>query len=176
MLLWIWMYQYLFKMAPNPFGCITRSEIAGSGSLILDAQMVEPAKWESQVHVRSLDQKDPLEKGMTTHSAILAWRILYREKPGRLLSTGSQRVRHNWTTNTFTFFHGNFIRNFLRNGHTVFHSSCTVFYSHPHAHACPLLFLSRSPKSSFARYLGHTMNISAGIVTAKFTYKSWLLT
>ena len=70
------MYQYLFKMAPNPFGCITRSEIAGSGSLILDAQMVEPAKWESQVHVRSLDQKDPLEKGMTTHSAILAWRIL----------------------------------------------------------------------------------------------------
>ena len=38
---------------------------------------------------------NPLEKGMATHSSILAWRI---EEPG---SMGSQRVRHNWTTNTF---------------------------------------------------------------------------
>ena len=41
------MYKYLFKTAPNPFGYITRSEIAGSGSLILDAQMVKPAMWET---------------------------------------------------------------------------------------------------------------------------------
>jgi len=36
----------------------------------------------------------PLEKGMATHSSILAWRIPWTEEPGRLQSMGSQRVRH----------------------------------------------------------------------------------
>ena len=36
-----------------------------------------------------------LEEGMATHSSILAWRILWTEKPGRLQSMGLQRVRHN---------------------------------------------------------------------------------
>ena len=44
--------------------------------------------------VRSLGQEDPLEKEMVTHSSILAWRIPWTEKPGRLQSTGSQRVGH----------------------------------------------------------------------------------
>ena len=35
-----------------------------------------------------------LEKGMATHSSILAWRTPWTEKPGKLQSTGSQRVRH----------------------------------------------------------------------------------
>ena len=52
-----------------------------------------PAVWESQV--QSLGQEDPLEKGMATHSNILAWRIPWTEEPGGLQSTGSQRVRHN---------------------------------------------------------------------------------
>ena len=34
--------------------------------------------------VQSLSQEDPLEKEMTTHSSILAWEILWTEKPGRL--------------------------------------------------------------------------------------------
>ena len=38
--------------------------------------------------------EDPLEKGMATHSSILAWRIPWAEEPGRLQSMGSQRVRH----------------------------------------------------------------------------------
>ena len=38
--------------------------------------------------------KDPLEKGMATHSSILAWRIPWTEEPGRLESMGLQRVRH----------------------------------------------------------------------------------
>ena len=38
--------------------------------------------------------EDPLEKGMGTHSSILAWRILWTEEPGRLPSMGSQRVRY----------------------------------------------------------------------------------
>ena len=39
--------------------------------------------------VQSLGQEDPLEKGMTTHSSILAWRIPWTEEPGGLQSTGS---------------------------------------------------------------------------------------
>jgi len=45
--------------------------------------------------VLSLGQKDPLEKGMATHSCILGWRTPWTEEPGRLQSIGSQRVGHN---------------------------------------------------------------------------------
>ena len=48
-----------------------------------------PAMWETQV--RSLGQED-LEKGMATHSSILAWRIPWTEEPGGLQSMGLQRV------------------------------------------------------------------------------------
>ena len=51
-----------------------------------------PAVQETQV--QSLGWEDPLEKGMTTHSSILAWRIPRTEEPGGLESTGLQRVRH----------------------------------------------------------------------------------
>ena len=44
--------------------------------------------------------EDPLQKGMATHSSILAWRITWTEEPGGLQSMGLQRVRHNWH-NTF---------------------------------------------------------------------------
>ena len=40
-----------------------------------------PAVWETQI--RSLDQEDPLEKGMATYSSILAWRIPWTEEPSR---------------------------------------------------------------------------------------------
>ena len=46
--------------------------------------------------------RPPLEKGMATHSSILAWRILCTEETGRLQSMGSQRVRHDGATNTLT--------------------------------------------------------------------------
>ena len=42
----------------------------------------------------SLGREDPLEKEMATHSSILAWKIPWTEEPGRLQSTGSQRVGH----------------------------------------------------------------------------------
>ena len=51
-----------------------------------------PAVWETQVP--SLGWEDPLEKGMATHSSILAWRIPWTEEPGGLQSMGSQRVGH----------------------------------------------------------------------------------
>ena len=56
--------------------------------------------WETWVW--SLGWGDPLEKEMVTHSSILAWRIPWTEKPGRLQSMGSQRVGHDWATSSFT--------------------------------------------------------------------------
>ena len=44
--------------------------------------------------VKSLDWEDPLEKGMATHSSILAWEIPWTEEPDGLQSMGSQKVRH----------------------------------------------------------------------------------
>ena len=54
------------------------------------------------MQVLSLGLESPLEKGVATHSSILAWEIPWTVKPGRLQSLGLQRVRHNWVTNTFT--------------------------------------------------------------------------
>ena len=48
--------------------------------------------------VQSLGQEDPLEKEMTTHSSILAWKISWTEEPGRLQPLRSQRVRHGLVT------------------------------------------------------------------------------
>ena len=49
---------------------------------------------ESACNVEALGWEDPLEKGMVTHSSILAWKIPWTEEPGRLQFMGSQRVRH----------------------------------------------------------------------------------
>ena len=59
------------------------------------AQIVKnlPAMQETQV--QSLSLEDPLEKGMATHSSILAWMIPWTEEPGGLQSLGLQRVGHN---------------------------------------------------------------------------------
>ena len=61
----------------------------------LVAQRVKhlPAMWEAWVQF--LGWEDPLEKAMATHTSTLAGKIPWMEKPGRLQSTGSQRVRHN---------------------------------------------------------------------------------
>ena len=56
-----------------------------------------------EIRVRSLGWEDPLEEGMATQSSILAWRIPWTEEPGGLQSMGSQRVRHDRETFTFTF-------------------------------------------------------------------------
>ena len=63
------------------------------------AQLVKnpPAMWETWV--RSLGWEDPLEKGKSTHCSILAWRI-----PWTIQYMGSQRVRHDWATFTFTIY------------------------------------------------------------------------
>ena len=64
----------------------------------LVAQTVKrlPTMWETRV--RSVGREDLLEKEMATHSSILARKIPWTKKPGRLLSMGSQRVGHDWET------------------------------------------------------------------------------
>ena len=47
-----------------------------------------------ETQVQSLGWEDPLEKGVATHSSILAWRIPWMEEPGGLQSLGLQRVGH----------------------------------------------------------------------------------
>ena len=54
-----------------------------------------------ETQVQSLGWEESLEKWMTMQSSILAWRIPWTEKPGGLQSMDSQRVGHDWATDTF---------------------------------------------------------------------------
>ena len=69
------------------------------------AQMVKNPPVMQETWVWSLGAEDPLEKGMATHSGILAWRIPWTEEPDRLWghSLWALRVRPDWETNSFTF-------------------------------------------------------------------------
>ena len=69
-----------------------RSSIPVLTSLV--AQTVKRLPTMRETWVRSLGQEDPLEKEMATHSSTLAWRIPWKEEPGRQQSMGSLRVRH----------------------------------------------------------------------------------
>ena len=56
--------------------------------------MVKDMPAMQETWVQSLEWEDPLEKGMATHSSILAWVIPWTEEPGGLQSMGSQRAGH----------------------------------------------------------------------------------
>ena len=58
------------------------------------AQIIKNLPATRETWVQSLGWEDPLEKGMATHSSILAWRIPRTEDSGRLQSMESQRIRH----------------------------------------------------------------------------------
>ena len=89
---WCWLLAYPFrdfKKWASPWA-----------SLVAHPVRNLPAVQESWV--QSLGQEDPLEKGMATHSSILAWRIPWTGKPGGLQSMGLQRVGHDWASEHFT--------------------------------------------------------------------------
>ena len=67
------------------------------------AQIVRNSPTMQETWVWSLGSEDPLEKEMATHSSILAWRIPQTKEPGELQSMGSQRVGHDWVSNTSTY-------------------------------------------------------------------------
>ena len=74
--------------------------VCGLDGASLVAQRLKrlPPMWETRV--LSLGREDPLEKEMVTHSSVLAWKIPWTKKPGRLQAMGLQRVGHDFT---FTF-------------------------------------------------------------------------
>ena len=65
---------------------------------IVVAQTVKCLSTMRETQVRSLGREDLLEKEMATHSGTIAWKIPWTEKPDRLQSMGSQRIRHDWVT------------------------------------------------------------------------------
>ena len=62
------------------------------------AHLVKNPPTMLETQVQSLGRDDPLEKEMTTHSSILAWRIPWTEEPGELQSMGSPGVRYDLVT------------------------------------------------------------------------------
>ena len=77
-----------------------RTQVSGTASRLFVAQLVKSllAMWETRIW--SLGWEDPLEKGKATHSSILAWKI-----PWTVWFMGSQTVRHDRATYTFTTLH-----------------------------------------------------------------------
>ena len=74
-------------------GCTHLNFVANFNASLV-AQMVKNLSAMQETCVQSLDQEDPLEKEMATHSSILAWRTPWTEKPRGLQSMESQKVGH----------------------------------------------------------------------------------
>ena len=109
--------------------------------------------------VPSLSWEDFLEKGMATHSSILARRIPWTEESGGLQSKGWQRIGYDWATNTFfptvtVILH----LTVLWNCHSVFHSSCAILHfcwyfgrvpSHLFLFLMKTIYISFTPSTSY---------------------------
>ena len=93
----LWMFEKWLQNAEFFMFSITVPKDEHSGASQI-AQMVKSLPAMQETWVRSLGWEDPVEEDMTTHSSIPARRIPWTEEPGRIQSTGSQRVRHNWAT------------------------------------------------------------------------------
>ena len=88
---------YQRSTLPSPQLCFRSGqgiETPKESKTSLVAQMVKNLPAKQETWVRSLGWKDPLEKEIATHSIILARKIPWTEKLGRLQSMGSQRIRH----------------------------------------------------------------------------------
>ena len=101
--------KYLWEKPTLPSFHDSLSKIRAS-QVVLVIKNLPANSGDIEMQVQSLGQEYPLEKGMATHSSILAWRISWIEEPAGLQSVGSQRVGHNWATNTHTHpsFNGSF--------------------------------------------------------------------
>ena len=74
---------YLKVKVLVPQSCLTLYDITDCSPLGSSVHGILQARIQ-ETWVRSLDEKDPLEQGIATHSSILAWRIPWTEEPGGL--------------------------------------------------------------------------------------------
>jgi len=120
----------------------------------LVAQSVKNLPAVQETWVWSLGWEDPLEKEMATHSSILAWKISWTEEPGGLQSMGSQRVRHNWATNTQVYPS----RPKVSLCPSIILSSWSSFCPRPHRRQSLICFLSLSIRHKYI-YIMHFLII-----------------
>ena len=93
----------------------------------LVAQRIKYLPAMQETWVWSLGWEDPLEKEMATHSSILAWRIPWTEEPGRLQSTGSQKVGHDWAT-SLSLINLKFLSILLVYQFTITEPTCSKYF------------------------------------------------
>ena len=74
-----------------------KSKTGFPGSVSGKEPVCQCRRCKREIEVWSLGGEDPQEEEMATYSSILAWRIQWKEEPGRLQCTGSQRVEHAWS-------------------------------------------------------------------------------
>ena len=91
--------------------------------------------------IQPLGWEDSPEEGLATHSSILAWRSPWTEELGRLQFMRSQRVRHDWATNTFAF-------SFLFSALYFFHHAC-----HRVSHQTTSCNQQHCPRIPYQKYL-----------------------
>ena len=101
---WFWFYSHFFSLiiVYSGFPALIKTLLLRDLWSSLVAQLVKNLPAIQETQIPSLGQEDPLKERMATHSSFLAWRISPTEEPGGLQSMGLQRVKHDWTTNTFT--------------------------------------------------------------------------
>ena len=114
--------------------------------------MVQNLPAMREIEIQSLGQEDPLEKGMATHSIILVWRIPWTEKPVRLQSTGSQRVRHDWCD--LAHMHTMYYCQFLLNIRKIWNS--LSLYIESLSNLIPIM-----PMDHFSLYFGDNQTAAA---------------
>ena len=85
-------YDQELDLSPLSLLLVYKDNKETQASLV--AQRLKRLPEMQEAWVQSLGREDPLEKEMAIHSSTLAWRIPWREEPGRLQSMGSQRVGH----------------------------------------------------------------------------------
>ena len=105
-----------------------RSAVSSGNCKILQSDWSEGCLSKRKILWCQRNNCDALE--MATHSSILAWRIPWREEPGRLQSMGSQRVGHDWTTPL---------------GLWLFLCPCSMFYNSSHCPCCPVVWPCHPP-------------------------------
>ena len=88
---YVYIHTYIYIHTHTCLYILSTTTVFGASPV---AQMVKNLPAMQKTQVQSLGRKDPLEKGMTTHSSILAWRIPWTEEPSGLQSMGLQRVGH----------------------------------------------------------------------------------